>query len=223
MLKGIFMNNLLFSVANLSDALVNTLSGVFGNWYVVLFNVFGVLAMIFKICEYQLKTRDKIIIFATSAACCWFTYFMLQGDFASGISNLILIIEGFVFYQRGKHKWADSIVWLFVFLGAQATFGIFTFKTALDLFPILAGAFCTVAYFVIKENRYRVIVIFAMMMWLSNSITKGYVLAIVNDSCCVISAIIGLIRFNITGKNKNLATEKQEEVNANDELTNQND
>ena len=143
---------------------------------------------------------DKIIIFSTIASCCWFTYFVLQGDFTSAISNMLLIIQGLIFYQRGKHKWANGIGWLFVFLTAQAVFGIITFKTALDLFPIFGGSLCTIEYFVMKEKRYRIIMIFAMTLWLLNSITKGYVLATINDACCVASAIISLIRYSIIDK-----------------------
>ena len=205
------MNNLLFSAAALSDAIVNTLTSVFGNWYVILFNAFGIIAMLVKVCEFQLKTRNKIIIFATIASCCWFTYFILQGDFASAFSNLILIIQGIIFYQRGKHKWASSIVWLFVFIGAQAIFGIFSFKTALDLFPMFGGAFLTIAYFVMQEKRYRLIVIFGMSLWLLNSITKGYLLSTINDASCLVSAIIGLIRFTLIDKKQNQQKELQKE------------
>ena len=196
------MVNLLFSSASLSAAIVNALTNSLGNWYVVLFNAFGILAMLVKVCEFQLKTRNKIIVFATISSCCWFTYFTLQGDFTSAISNFILIVQGIIFYQRGKHKWADSIAWLFVFLCAQAVFGIFTFKTPLDLFPIFGGSFCTIAYFVMQENKYRVVSIVAMTLWLLNSITKGYLLATINDASSVVSAIIGLVRFNLLAKNK---------------------
>ena len=194
------MTNLLFSAVTVSDAIVSTLNSALGSWYVILFNAFGIIAMLVKVCEFQLKTRNKIIIFATLSSCSWFIYFILQGDFASAISNLILIIQGIIFYQRGKRKWASSIVWLFVFIGAQAVFGIFTFKTALDLFPIVGGSLLTVAYFVMQEKRYRLIVIFGMSLWLLNSITKGYLLATINDAACVISAIIGFIRFTLLEK-----------------------
>lgn len=205
------MNNLLFSAVALSDAIVNTLTSALGSWYIILFNAFGIIAMLVKVCEFQLKTRNKIIIFATIASCSWFIYFILQGDFASAFSNLILIIQGIIFYQRGKHKWASSIIWLFVFIGAQAVFGILTFKTALDLFPIFGGAFLTVAYFVMQEKRYRLIVIFGMSLWLLNSITKGYLLATINDASCVISAIIGLVRFTLIEKKQNEQKQLQNE------------
>ena len=193
------MVNLLFSSASLSAAIVNALTNSLGNWYVVLFNAFGILAMLVKVCEFQLKTRNKIIVFATIASSCWFTYFILQGDFTSAISNFILMVQGIIFYQRGKYKWANSFAWLFVFLGAQVVFGILTFKTALDLFPIFGGSLCTIAYFVMQEKRYRVIIIVATAMWLLNSITKSYLLATINDGSCLVSAIVGFIRFTLLG------------------------
>ena len=203
--------NLLFSSVALSNAIVSGLTSALGNWYFILFNAFGIIAMLVKVSEFQLKTRNKIIIFATIASCSWFTYFILQGDFASAFSNMLLIIQGLVFYQRGKHKWASSIVWLFVFIGAQAAFGIFTFKTALDLFPMLGGSLCTVAYFVMQERKYRYIVIIATALWLLNSVTKGYLLASVNDASCLISAIIGLIRFTLIEKKQNEQKELKKE------------
>ena len=193
---------LLISSVALSELITTTLTNALGNWYAVLFNAFGILAMLVKVCEFQLKTRNKIIIFATVASSCWFTYFVLQGDFTSAISNFVLMVQGIIFYQRGKHKWANSFAWLFVFLATQVVFGILTFKSALDLFPIFGGSLCTIAYYVMQEKRYRVVIIVATALWLLNSITKGYLLATINDASCFISAIIGLVRFNLPIKKK---------------------
>ncbi len=193
----------MISSVALAELITTALTNALGNWYIVLFNCFGVLAMLFKVTECQLKKRSNIIIFATVSSCCWFTYFTLQGDFTSAISNFILIVQGIIFYQRGKHKWAGSIVWLFVFLLSQAIFGIFTFKTALDLFPIFGGALGTIAYFVMQEKKYRLIILGSMSLWLLNSVTKGYLLATINDASFIVSAIISLIRFTRKDKNAN--------------------
>ena len=195
------MLNLLFSTVALSEAVVDGLISALGNtWYLLLFNFFGIVAICVKVCEYQLKTRDRIIIFATLGSCCWFTYFVLRGDFTSAISNFSLIVQGIIFYQRDKHKWANSIVWLFVFIIAQGVFGVITFKTAFDVFPIFGGTLCTIAYFVLNEKKYRLIVLFATLLWFLNSVTKGYELAMINDTCCLISVIVGIIRYNLIEK-----------------------
>lgn len=197
------MNTLnLLSVTQFSNDIVNTLSTSLGVWYLIIVNAFGVLSIILKVTEFQCKNRKYIFLFATSSACCWIFYFALQGDFVSALVNFVCAIQMLVFMQRGKHKWADSIWWMIAFLVIQLAFSIFTFKTWTDIFALVGGLLTTVVYFVVNQKTYRALAFVSLLCWIFNGIFKGYVIALLNDSFGAVSALVGIIRFDVLGNKK---------------------
>ena len=196
------MNNLLFSIAQISDNLANTLSNSLGVWYLLLFNLFGVIAMVLKVTEFQQKNRKTIFALATSSTCCWTIYFTLQGDFLSAAINLICAFQMIVFMQKGKKKWADSIWWMIFFLGIQLVLGVVTFKHWHDIFALVGGLLTTLVYFVLDQRKYRLLAFVSLICWVFNGIFKGYVIALINDASGATSALVGILRFDVLGKKK---------------------
>lgn len=201
------INNLLFS----GDQLVAFLTSALGQtWYLVVLNAFGVIAMLLKVTELQLKKRNAIIVFASVVSGCWVIYFSLQGDFASALSCLIGIFQSLIFLQRGKHKWADSILWLIGILIVRIAFGVLSFKEWHDIFSISAGIIGTFAYFVMKESHYRAIFLVSILLWVVNSAFKFYIVAFLNDSFASVSAIVAILRYDLLkGKFKNVNSDEK--------------
>lgn len=186
-----------------------------GIWYYIILNAFGVIAIILKVTEVQLNNRKTILTFATFAALGWMLYFALNFDFTSAMSGFLSAIQIILFSQRGKHKLANSIFWLFFFLTLQIGFGILTFTSWRSIFPIVAGILGAFAYFVMDANKYRVFILFFAISWLMNSILNMYIVALLSDTFCFVSASIAIIRYNVLGKNKrqskDLSTQEIEE------------
>ena len=104
-------------------------------------------------------------------------------------------IRTIIFLFREKHAWARSIVWLFVFIGLTITFTVLSFKTWKDLFPLFANIFATISFFMIKERNIRLFSLACYSFWMCNSISKGYWIALVSDTCALVSVIIAIIRY----------------------------
>lgn len=197
------MNNLLFSLAQLGESIVNGLTSALGElWFAVLVNAIGVVAIGVKIAETQNKKRNNILMFAILGYLCWVTYFILNGDFTSAMVNLIGCIQGIVFMQRDKHKWANSIFWLFFFIAVQLVVAFFIWKSPFSLFSIVAGLISTIAYFVIDEKLYRYLFLALILLWIGNGIVYFYPIALIHDSFAAVSITIAIIRYNILGKDK---------------------
>lgn len=191
------INNLLFSIIEISDKLVGTLSNSLGIWYTIILNAFGVIAILLKVSEFQLKSRKLIFLFASLSALCWVMYFLVQGDFVSMFINLICMINIIIFLQRDKYKWASSKWLLYLFVALQLTLGILSFKAWHDVFAIVGGVLTTLSYFVLSKKTYRFINVFNMSSWVANSISKMYVIALINDSFALISVIVSIFRFYV--------------------------
>lgn len=196
--------NLLSSFVEIFSQIVGSLSESLGVYYQIILNGIGVLAVIIKFIEYQRKKRSANIILGTAAAFCWVLYFLMQANLASALSCLLIIIANLVFLQRGKHKWAESFVWLFIFIAIQTVFGIISFKSALDLFAIFAGLLSITSYFVKNRTIYRILALVSALCWVTNSCINFYLIALVSDITATVSVTIALIRFNLLKKPEKL-------------------
>ena len=95
------MYNLL-SIVTLGESLVEILSSL-GVWYIILVNLFGVLAIGFKLVESQQKKRGLIMLFAIASTIAWIIYYILNGNLATALIVIIGILKYFIFAQRENH------------------------------------------------------------------------------------------------------------------------
>ena len=119
-----------------------------------------------------------------------------QGDFLSGVSNVIGVLSNIVFIFRGKYTWADSKWWLALFIAVAGTYSALTFKSYLDIFALIACVFSMIAFFMKKEKNIRKISLCSFAMFMCNSISKGYIVALIADITAVASIIIALLRYH---------------------------
>ncbi len=196
------------------DKLIQFISTSFGIW-----SVFGILAIIIKICEYQFKNRTVRISFYALASLGWATYFLLKGSVVSGVANIVGIAQSLVFMQRENHKWAKSYLWLVLFIGLQIANCAIGFSAWHDVFPVLASVLGGVAYFIIDEEKYRYIALISCVFWLCNSISKVAILALVCDVSCTISGFIGLVRFYRRRKREKSLAHKEDKLEINNTIS----
>ena len=195
------MNNCMFSLAALSTNLVGALDSALGRGYPFLYNGIGVISIVLQFLIFQMKNRKGIITVSILSNIGWLSYFALQGDFISGGANIIGIMSNVVYLYRGKYRWADSKWWLVFFLIFAGAYSVLTFKVWNDIFPTLACLSSTVAFFMIKEKNIRMISLFTYCMFMCNSISKLYVVALIADITALISVVISLIRYRTFSKN----------------------
>jgi len=181
-----------------------------GVWHDIITNFFGVVAIILLVVSFQMQSRIKLLIVFLFSQLMWAIYFILQGDLASGIMCSLSIIMSLIFMQREKHKWANSIFWLFFFIALMLTCSILTFKDWRDLFPLLGNLLTAISFFTLNEKVLRNINVGTYLCWMGNSISKLYVVALISDTLTLISVIVSIIRFN---KNKSAKTDETNKVN----------
>jgi hypothetical protein len=206
------MDNLLFSFVDLGQNIKNGLTSSLGLlWFNILINFIGAVAILVKVVETQNKKRTKIVFFAVINYFLWITYFILNGDFTAAVVNGISFVQLLIFLQRGNKKWADSIIWLVVFILAQVVAGFFTWADPYSLFSITAGILSTIAYYVMNEKLYRYFFLALITFWIFNGIARGYVIALIHDVFAFVSILIAIIRYNF----KKVDANKAEVDNAN--------
>ena len=112
-----------------------------------------------------------------------------------------------IFLQRGKHKWADGIFWLILFISAQVIAGFFTWNGPFSLFSIGAGILSTAAYYVMDVKRYRYFILALMILWICNGIAYWYLIALIHDVFALTSILVAIIRYNFKKEDKKNVSE----------------
>lgn len=189
------VNNLLFSIANISEKMVKTLDGAMGIWYPILFNAIGVISIFLQFMIFQMKRKKQIVFVGILSDIGWLSYFALQGDFISGTANIIGIMSKIIILLQSKYRWAESKLWNIFFVAFAAVFSVLTFKVWMDIFALMACTLSILAFFMTKENNIRKVALFAYCAFACNSISKLYVVALIADITALISCIIALIRY----------------------------
>jgi signal transduction histidine kinase len=200
------MNNLLFS---LNDFIKN-MSDTLGIWYLIILNAFGVIAIIFKVIEYQVKKRNTMFIMVIVANACWVCYFALYGDLASSLTCAINFVKFLIFMRRETCAWARSILWLYFFLIVQIIVAIFTVTSWLNIFSIVAGFIGIFAYFVVDGKKYRLLSFVHMAMWVVNSAVNFYLIALISDSVSTLSCGVAIYRYDLSKKAKTISEQTKE-------------
>lgn len=192
----------LLSITESAQSFINLVLQELGVWYYIIVNAFGVGAIIFKVSETQLKYRGLIITFAACSSGCWVLYYLLNANLTSALISFIAIVKYVIFFQREKHKWANSVWWLYFFIAVQLVVCAFTYKDLTSILSTSAGLLGTFAYFTISPKKYRYTLLFCQLCWVANGLINLYYVALLSDLIATISIIAAIIRFTITEKNK---------------------
>lgn len=207
------MQNLLFSLTDI----VNNLNNTLGIWYLIILNAFGVIAIICKIIEYQVKKRTTMFVMVTVACACWSAYFLLYGNLISALTCALSVVRFLIFVKRETCKWAKSVLWLYVFIAMQTAVVVYTIIVSgfswLNIFTILAGYVGIFAYYVNHGKMYRFISFIHMSLWVVNSAIFFYPIALLSDSFSTISCGVAIYRFDLRKNARN--KEKREKISEN--------
>ena len=214
------MNSLLLSsMAELSSSIVEWLGANLGIWYVIILNAFGILAIILKVIEYQVRKRGTMMVIATLANISWVLFFALNGNFTAALTCVLIVARMFVYMQRDNHEWARSVLWVILFVVLQTVVAVTTFKNWQDIFSITAGYIGIFAYLTRNQTLYRALSLIYMALWLSNSICyfivspSTYLIGLASDAFSTISVAVGIWRYDLSKKaREERALAKQNEL-----------
>lgn len=166
------------------------------------YNFFGIVSLILAALMYQAKTRRVILLYSVFCSFSWVLYFIFQGAFVSAAVCLASFLRAIIFYLGLTHKWANSILWLLLFIAFTVVAGLAGYTSWLDLFAIAAGVVISISTFFKKESHIRLVSFFGFLLWVANGAINGLYFALVSDSISLLSIIVAWIRFYILKKKK---------------------
>lgn len=169
---------------------------------VIIAQILGIIALIITVICYQLNSHKKILICQIAASTLFSIDLFLLGAYTGTLLNIIGICRGVVFYQREKYKWANSKLVPAFFMVAAAVCVAVTYKSPVDLIPLIGIESTTIALYVKNPKYIRLFTLPSPPSWLVYNVVNGNIGGIMNEIFVFTSIIIAMIRYDIPKRRK---------------------
>lgn len=160
----------------------------------IIVHLFGIGAMISLFLIYQQKSRKNIILCKLSADIFWTFHYFCLGAPAGMIPNLVGFFREIVFYNRNSKKWANTPLWVALFIVVNLSLGLRTFDKWYNIIPIVASSFVTISLWINNPNLTKIISAPVSASFLIYDIFVGSYIGIVNESISILSIAIYFIK-----------------------------
>lgn len=160
----------------------------------ILINLFGLGAMISLFLIYQQKSRGKIILCKLFADVFWIAHYFCLGATAGMIPNLVGFFREILFLQRNKKKWANTPMWVIVFILINFALGMRTFSKWYNIIPIIASSFVTLALWLNNPKLTKIISAPVSASFLIYDCFVGSYIGVLNESISILSILFYFIK-----------------------------
>ena len=157
-------------------------------------NILGLGAMISLFLIYQQKSHKKILLCKLSADIFWVLHYFSLGATAGMVPNFVGIFRELVFVNRRVKKWANTPLWVVLFIVVNFTLGILSYDEWYDIVPIIASAFVTISLWMDNPRLMKLISIpVSIAFFVYDLFVLSYV-GMINESIAIMSIIIYFIK-----------------------------
>lgn len=156
--------------------------------------IFGIGALVALFSIYQQSSRRKLIISKLIADICWVVHYLCLGAYGGAIPNFVGIFRELVFVNRENKKWANWVIWPFVFIVTNFVLGFRTFSSPINLLPILGSALVTVALWLKKPNLTKILSFPVSTAFLIYDIFVHSWIGVLSETISLISIILALVK-----------------------------
>jgi uncharacterized membrane protein YsdA (DUF1294 family) len=165
--------------------------------YEILSLVFGSFGVILNALIFQQKTRNGILGFKLASDFMWALQYLFKGAFSGLAVACIGIIRETVFLNH-KKRWAQSKLWLVLFIVLSLVSPIITWKGFSSLLPMTASIISVIGFWLSRPLLTKVLAYPICACQLSYGIIFEIPMSIINEIITLISTTIGLIRYKKT-------------------------
>ncbi len=157
-------------------------------------NILGFMGMVSLFLIYQQKSRKNILLCKLTADVFWILHYLSLGATAGMIPNFVGVFREIVFVNRKTKKWADTPIWVGVFILVNFVLGVLSFDEWYDAIPIVASAFMTVGFWLDNPRLTKLISLPVCISFFTYDLFVLSYMGMINESISLISIIIYLVR-----------------------------
>jgi hypothetical protein len=157
----------------------------------------GMVALVFAILSFQNNRRNLILLFLGIAQMFFIFHFSLLGVWTAAAMNVVGSTRTFFFIFKGRRKWMDGNVVMYIFICLFLTAGFLSWQNWLSILPITAMIIETIGLWQKNTRRIRFIVFVPHPVWLVYNFIHGSYPGVLTEIFILTSLITGIIRFDI--------------------------
>lgn len=161
---------------------------------IILSTIFGVIGIIANVIIYWQKDREKLLFAKLTADIVWTVHYSLLGALTGAVTCGISIVRETVFLNK-KHRWAQSNLWLILFVLISTVFGLASWKNIINAFPLCASILSVISFAIGKPRLARLLQIIISVLFLTYDIYVISYAGIINEICTLISVVFALFYF----------------------------
>ena len=158
--------------------------------------IFGFLGIASSIVIYQQRKRIGLLISKLASDVIWFFHYLFSYAYSGAAIAVIGFVREIVFINR-KKKWAQSPLWLVLFLLLSAGASIITWENLFSIFPGMASALAVISFWIGNPKISRILTFPTSAFMLTYAISFNGYLPIANEILSLISSSVGIIRHDI--------------------------
>ena len=127
-------------------------------------------------------------------------HYSLLNAWTGALMNLIEAGIVFVAFKKETTSWAQKKFWPYIFILFFIIAGLFTAKTLVDFFPVIAQTFGTIAVWQKNPRAIRFIMLLPRPLWFIYNFIVGSYAGMAAEIFILLSVLTGIVRFDILRK-----------------------
>lgn len=166
--------------------------------------ILGVLGILSNILGIQFKSKKNILIaFMLANVLFSVTFFLLKG-YSGAIICIVAAVQTFIKHTYDKKEVRFPKYLVAIFMIVSLLCGFLTYRSLIDILPIICSILYTLSIIQNKERNLRLITLVNIIFWTIYDIKVGAYTAGINDVLLALSTIVAIFRYDIFHKKTNL-------------------
>lgn len=155
--------------------------------------ILGIAAVLCMVLIYISVSRSRILKIKIVTDSLFLLNQLFLGMLTGAALYAVAISRSAVFYQRGRRKWADTPLWLLLFIALTLISPILTWAGPISLLPTIGSIVCVFSYYVTNTILLRILSFFGEGLWLLYGIFSGSTAVALAGVIALVSIAIGMI------------------------------
>lgn len=168
----------------------------------IIVQTIGFIALFFVLFSFQKNKRSKILAIMLIGLALFVIHFGLLGAWTGALMNLIETGVVFVAYKKETEPWAAKKFWPYLFIFIYSVVGFLVAKHLVDILPVIAQIFGTIAVWQTNPRTIRFIMLVPRPLWFFYNMIVGSYGGMATEVFILLSLVVGILRFDILSQKK---------------------
>ncbi len=175
------------------------------NFYEVFVQFIGIVGIIAGLSAFQCNKHSHALALKMTEEGSFGIQYLLLGGYTGAVLNLVGLFRNLIFTYFGKKDKQRELKYARIILGALfAVLGLLSWEGYISILIIFAKVLSTLAYGTTNMKKMRLMISITCVCWICYNFYVGSIAGVISDSCNFVSAIIGIIRYDILKKEEKM-------------------